>query len=169
MCCLLLRYCQWLTGERGRRRGPWLLQFHAALHLASPAACYAPCCDWRRAFRRCRRRQRLTWWGCLRTRRCVSMCVALRRALPACLFAVPVQLVPPSVSCRPLPALLAFGPALLPYPPRPDTPHYYPDSPAPLPLPQLCAIHARRVTIMAKDMQLARRLRGDHNQDHLAP
>lgn len=26
---------------------------------------------------------------------------------------------------------------------------------------QLCAIHAKRVTIMQKDMQLARRLRGD--------
>ena len=26
----------------------------------------------------------------------------------------------------------------------------------------LCAIHARRVTIMPKDMQLARRIRGDH-------
>ena len=27
----------------------------------------------------------------------------------------------------------------------------------------LCAIHARRVTIMPKDMQLARRIRGDRN------
>ena len=26
----------------------------------------------------------------------------------------------------------------------------------------LCAIHARRVTIMSKDLQLARRIRGDH-------
>ena len=26
----------------------------------------------------------------------------------------------------------------------------------------LCAIHAKRVTIMPKDMQLARRIRGDH-------
>lgn len=25
----------------------------------------------------------------------------------------------------------------------------------------LCAIHARRVTVMAKDMQLARRIRGE--------
>ena len=26
----------------------------------------------------------------------------------------------------------------------------------------LCAIHAKRVTVMAKDMQLALRIRGDH-------
>ena len=26
----------------------------------------------------------------------------------------------------------------------------------------LCAIHAKRVTIMSKDLQLARRIRGDH-------
>ena len=26
----------------------------------------------------------------------------------------------------------------------------------------LCAIHAKRVTIMAKDIQLARRIRGEH-------
>ena len=26
---------------------------------------------------------------------------------------------------------------------------------------QLCAIHAKRITIMQKDMQLARRIRGD--------
>ena len=28
---------------------------------------------------------------------------------------------------------------------------------------QLCAIHARRVTIMPKDMQLARRIRGERS------
>jgi histone H3 len=27
----------------------------------------------------------------------------------------------------------------------------------------LCAIHAKRVTIMRKDMQLARRIRGEHS------
>jgi histone H3 len=27
----------------------------------------------------------------------------------------------------------------------------------------LCAIHAKRVTIMPKDMQLARRIRGEHS------
>ena len=27
----------------------------------------------------------------------------------------------------------------------------------------LCAIHAKRVTIMARDMQLARRIRGEHD------
>ena len=30
----------------------------------------------------------------------------------------------------------------------------------------LCAIHANRVTIMKKDMELARRIRGDANRDH---
>ena len=30
----------------------------------------------------------------------------------------------------------------------------------------LCAIHASRVTIMKKDMQLARRIRGDNLRDH---
>ncbi len=29
----------------------------------------------------------------------------------------------------------------------------------------LCCVHARRVTIMAKDLQLARRIRGDHERD----
>ena len=28
---------------------------------------------------------------------------------------------------------------------------------------QLCSIHAKRVTIMPKDIQLARRIRGEHN------
>ena len=28
----------------------------------------------------------------------------------------------------------------------------------------LCAIHAKRVTILAKDMQLARRIRGQHRE-----
>lgn len=31
---------------------------------------------------------------------------------------------------------------------------------------QLCALHANRVTIMKKDMELARRIRGDANRDH---
>ena len=31
---------------------------------------------------------------------------------------------------------------------------------------QLCAIHANRVTVMKKDMELARRIRGDANHDH---
>ena len=31
----------------------------------------------------------------------------------------------------------------------------------------LCAIHAKRQTIMKKDMQLARRIRGDRNFDHV--
>jgi histone H3 len=31
----------------------------------------------------------------------------------------------------------------------------------------LCAIHAQRVTIMKKDLHLARRIRGDRNLDHL--
>ena len=31
---------------------------------------------------------------------------------------------------------------------------------------QLCALHANRVTIMKKDMELARRIRGDANHDH---
>merc|ERR1712070_57310 len=31
----------------------------------------------------------------------------------------------------------------------------------------LCAIHAKRATIMKKDMELARRIRGDHNNDHV--
>lgn len=31
----------------------------------------------------------------------------------------------------------------------------------------LCAIHAKRVTIMAKDMQLARRLRGETTSNKL--
>lgn len=30
----------------------------------------------------------------------------------------------------------------------------------------MCAIHANRVTIMKKDMELARRIRGDANHDH---
>ena len=30
----------------------------------------------------------------------------------------------------------------------------------------LCAIHAKRVTVMRQDMQLARRLRGDNNHDY---
>lgn len=30
----------------------------------------------------------------------------------------------------------------------------------------ICAIHAKRVTVMKADMQLARRLRGDHNHDY---
>jgi len=30
----------------------------------------------------------------------------------------------------------------------------------------LCAIHAKRVTIMKKDMELARRIRGDANHDY---
>jgi histone H3 len=30
----------------------------------------------------------------------------------------------------------------------------------------LCAIHANRVTIMKKDLQLARRIRGERNMDH---
>jgi len=30
----------------------------------------------------------------------------------------------------------------------------------------LCAIHAQRKTIMKKDLELARRIRGDINQDH---
>jgi hypothetical protein len=30
----------------------------------------------------------------------------------------------------------------------------------------LCAIHANRVTVMKKDMELARRIRGDQNLDH---
>ena len=34
-------------------------------------------------------------------------------------------------------------------------------------VPQLCAIHARRVTVFVKDIQLARRLRGDLNADYL--
>ena len=36
---------------------------------------------------------------------------------------------------------------------------------------QLCAIHANRVTVMKKDMDLSRRIRGDSNLDHrdLAP
>jgi histone H3 len=29
----------------------------------------------------------------------------------------------------------------------------------------LCAIHAKRVTILPKDIQLARRIRGDRNSD----
>ena len=29
----------------------------------------------------------------------------------------------------------------------------------------LCAIHAKRVTIMPKDIQLARRIRGEHEKD----
>lgn len=32
--------------------------------------------------------------------------------------------------------------------------------------PQLCSIHAKRVTIFVKDMQLARRLRGDRAADY---
>ena len=31
----------------------------------------------------------------------------------------------------------------------------------------LCAIHAKRATIMKKDMELARRIRGDHFHDHI--
>ena len=31
----------------------------------------------------------------------------------------------------------------------------------------LCAIHANRVTVMKKDLELARRIRGDVNRDHL--
>lgn len=31
----------------------------------------------------------------------------------------------------------------------------------------LCAVHARRTTIMQKDMALARRIRGDKNMDHI--
>ena len=31
---------------------------------------------------------------------------------------------------------------------------------------QLCSIHAKRVTIFVKDMQLARRLRGDRAADY---
>ena len=31
----------------------------------------------------------------------------------------------------------------------------------------LCAIHAKRATIMKKDMELARRIRGDHFNDHV--
>jgi histone H3 len=31
----------------------------------------------------------------------------------------------------------------------------------------LCAIHAKRVTIMSKDMLLARRIRGDMGKDFL--
>ena len=30
----------------------------------------------------------------------------------------------------------------------------------------LCAIHANRVTLMRKDLDLARRIRGDNNNDH---
>jgi hypothetical protein len=30
---------------------------------------------------------------------------------------------------------------------------------------QLCAIHAHRVTVMKKDMDLARRIRGEHYRD----
>ena len=30
----------------------------------------------------------------------------------------------------------------------------------------LCAIHARRVTLQSKDIQIARRLRGDRSQGH---
>jgi len=30
----------------------------------------------------------------------------------------------------------------------------------------LCAIHAGRVTVMKRDMQLARRIRGDLHKDH---
>jgi histone H3 len=30
----------------------------------------------------------------------------------------------------------------------------------------LCAIHANRVTVMKKDMVLARRIRGERHQDH---
>jgi histone H3 len=30
----------------------------------------------------------------------------------------------------------------------------------------ICAIHASRVTIMKKDMDLARRIRGEHLKDH---
>lgn len=30
----------------------------------------------------------------------------------------------------------------------------------------LCAIHCSRVTIMKKDLELARRIRGDRNLDH---
>merc|ERR1712167_92683 len=32
---------------------------------------------------------------------------------------------------------------------------------------QLCAVHSKRVTVMKKDMDLARRLRGDSNWDRL--
>ena len=31
----------------------------------------------------------------------------------------------------------------------------------------LCAIHANRVTVMKKDLDLARRIRGDRNRDHI--
>ena len=31
-----------------------------------------------------------------------------------------------------------------------------------------CALHAKRVTIMSKDMDLARRIRGDAHHDHRA-
>jgi histone H3 len=31
----------------------------------------------------------------------------------------------------------------------------------------ICAIHAKRATILKKDMDLARRIRGDHNNDHV--
>jgi histone H3/H4 len=33
----------------------------------------------------------------------------------------------------------------------------------------LCAIHARRVTVFPSDIQLARRIRGDHNRMDLHP
>ena len=33
----------------------------------------------------------------------------------------------------------------------------------------LCAIHAKRQTVMRKDLQLARRIRGDRNFDHIPP
>ena len=32
---------------------------------------------------------------------------------------------------------------------------------------QLCAIHAKRVTVMKKDLELARRIRGDDRHDYL--
>lgn len=52
-----------------------------------------------------------------------------------------------------LPLLLSAASALLP---------------ASLPVPvQLCSIHAKRVTIFVKDMQLARRLRGDRSGDYV--
>lgn len=50
---------------------------------------------------------------------------------------------------------------------RPPTPapsrQASPCPPTPL---QLCSIHAKRVTIFVKDMQLARRLRGDRADDY---
>ena len=32
----------------------------------------------------------------------------------------------------------------------------------------LCALHAKRVTIMKKDMELARRIRGERHKDYIS-